>query len=194
MGNKPTQETRKKQLLQLATSEDRLYTFVQGDMELRFGEVIAKQLNWSLLHLASWHGNCSLIQQLCQHKFDLNFQDVVCVKQHGNTALHLAQLMDQKLVCKYLDEQGAKSNIKNKQNKTASEIKIGDSTSTLGTAQNLGLNPQVGELCTTRPKSCNKTKEEEASDNQIDDFRRKDTEKKIQFSISNPRETKMLGI
>lgn len=53
-------------------------------------EVIFKQNQWNLLHLASWFGNSQLCTELIKLGLDSNSLDNVIYMKHNETPLHLA--------------------------------------------------------------------------------------------------------
>mmetsp|Transcript_9528 Transcript_9528/g.18484 ORF Transcript_9528/g.18484 Transcript_9528/m.18484 type:complete len:193 (+) Transcript_9528:1748-2326(+) len=113
MGNRPSHtEHRKQALIKLLSTNQLVEEVSADDATLRFGE-----LRWTLLHLASWQGDLALAKTLLKLKFDLDAQDV-----HGNTALHLAQLLDHHSIYDFLIQGGADSSIQNKQGKSPPDL------------------------------------------------------------------------
>lgn len=88
------------------------------------------QYNWTLLHLAVWFSNKSLVESLLKHKYEVNVQDVVISIQHGDTPLHLAAYQNNQEIYELLvdnyNDQGLKNKVKaKKEDKTASELFAG---------------------------------------------------------------------
>ena len=50
-----------------------------GDLEFRTEAVIIIQYNWSLLHLAVWFNNSSVVDELLSSNYDANLIDVVSI-------------------------------------------------------------------------------------------------------------------
>lgn len=72
------------------------------------------QYNWTLLHLAVWFSNKTLVEKLLKHEYDINFQDVVILIQHGDTPLHLAAYQNNQDVYELLVNHNADQRLKNK--------------------------------------------------------------------------------
>lgn len=95
MGNKQSHAaTRKQHLMQLLMTGELLDVLIPEDFALRFGAVTDNQLNWTLLHLASWEGDLVLTMRLLDMSFPIDTKDVVRDRQHGKTALDLAIDLD----------------------------------------------------------------------------------------------------
>lgn len=79
----------------------------------KFSGVTYIQNDWTYLHLASWHGNSTVVSEILSQGGDVSSLDNVTITQHNENALHLATYNHHLDVVELLLKSGADPNLPN---------------------------------------------------------------------------------
>jgi hypothetical protein len=96
------------QIIEAIHKDDKNFPFISEDLSYHLSSVISIQYSWTYLHLAVWMNRLEIVEKLVNLGAEVNIQD-----DNGDTPLHLALIIHNRLISQFLLEKGAKSDLAN---------------------------------------------------------------------------------